>query len=199
VPDSVHENTAILLYGNKVAQAVEHLESGLRAIRRTPYHKVIGRTMLSQVRDTAYALAILSQDMGKEIKLAAAYVEMNGFADNTDRWYFEGLGYKKHVEGWDREWLAHWHSHPDLHFPITGWEDIQKVFAEHFCNTELPLQVQLARDIAEHLVLVRYVELIVAAARQARKWRKLRVPLYAGAHGLGIIVAVESGSRRTKS
>jgi hypothetical protein len=201
VPDSIHSNAQILLVDCEVARALEYLESGLRSIQETTYHKVIGRTMLGQDRDrdAAYTLAILGEEMSKEIDLAAMYVEMNAFADNTDQWYFSGFGYNKHQEGWNKEWLAHWDSHPEMAFPITGWEDIQEVFAEHFCDTELPLQMQLARDIAEHLVFVRYIELILAAAEQARKWRKLRVPLYAGAHGFGIEVAVKSKRRRAKS
>jgi hypothetical protein len=199
VPDSIHSNTHMMLVDCEVGRAVEYLEAGLRAIRKTTYHRVIGRTMLGQGRDAAYTLAIFGDEMAKEAELAAMYVQMNGFADNTDPWYFSGFGYARHEEGSDTEWLAHWDTHPEMAFPITGWEDVQAVFAEHFCNTELPLQVQLARDIAEHLVFVRYIELILAAATQARKWRKLRVPLYAGAHGLGIEVAVRTKRRRTRS
>src|SRR5947209_3834622 len=101
MPDTIHSKTQMFLFQGEVGQAIDYLEGGLGAIRRTSYHKVIGKTMLGQRRDAAIYLTGLMDQMGKEIPLAAAYLEMNGYVDNTDRWYFEGFGYKKHVKGWN--------------------------------------------------------------------------------------------------
>jgi hypothetical protein len=164
----------------KLEPCISRLEEGLRALRETPYHRALGRDYLGQTKAAADYLIEFHRKVSAKMPVAALYFEMNGFTINPDRWYFSGFGYKTAGDVWELEWLAHWDVATDADFTLEGMEDVQEVFANLFCDEKQPLSVQLAAELAEHLITARFMQ-VVAAAHEAAKRR------YKGLEGLPVL------------
>jgi hypothetical protein len=164
----------------KLAPCIALLGEGLRALRETPYHRVLGRDFLTQTDAATDYVIEFHRKTAAEMPVAALYFEMNGFTINPDLWYFNGFGYKAAGDVWELEWLAHWDAETPGDFTLEGMEGVQGAFADLFCDEKQPLGVQLAAELAEHLVTARFMEL-VAAAHKAAKRR------YKGVEGLPVL------------
>ena len=165
----------------KLAQCIAFLEDGLRSLKRTPYHRIIGKDFLHQTNELSEWIIDFSVTAAAaKLKLASIYLEMNGFAINPKQWHCNLFGYKKSGNIWDLEWLSEWDTEREDCFVLSGMESVQKAFAELFLDGKQPLGVKLAEEVAEHLVTARFMEL-VAAAHKAAKRR------YAGIKGLPVI------------
>lgn len=155
----------------KLAECISSLEDGLRAIDETPYHAILGRDFLHHIDETAQLIRDFYCASSSSGPIGAMYFEMNGFSINPDRWYFNGFGYKEGGDIWrltrDTEWLYPWNTETD-EFTLTGMEPVQGAFKELFLDQKQPLGVRLASEVAEHLVVARFNELIGAAHRVAK-------------------------------
>ncbi len=147
---------------------ISFLEDGLRALKKTPYHRVIGRDFLHHTRAAADYLIEFHEKASKK-KIAALYFEMNGFTINTDRWFFSGFGYRKAGTIWDLDWLASWDAETENDFTLEGMEPVQAVFESLLHDHKQPLGVLLAEDVAEKLVTARFMQLIAAAHQLAKR------------------------------
>ena len=109
---------------------------------------------------------------------------MNGFETNPDLWFFNGFAYEKEGDIRDPDWLSDWAADEEEGFILTGMETLQRAFAEICADERQPLAVQLAGELAEHLVNARYMELIAKAHARAKSALKaLRgLPVFATAH-----------------
>ena len=105
---------------------------------------------------------------------------MNGFTINTQQWHCDVFGYKKAGDIWELSWLAEWDAEWDECFVLRGMESVQQAFADFFCDDRQPLGVKLAAEVAEHLVTARFMELVAAAHKSAKR-------RYAGLKGLPIL------------
>src|SRR5688500_11712641 len=92
----------------KLDECIADLEEGLRAIRKTPYHHVLGRDFLHKTKAAGDFLIEFHRKASSKIKLAAIYFEMNGFTINTDLWWYSGFAFKTAGDLWDLDWLAEW-------------------------------------------------------------------------------------------
>ena len=152
-----------------LGKCISGLEDALRAIRKTPYHRVLGRDFLHHTRAaTEYLIEFHRKASGKK-KIAALYFEMNGFAINPDRWFFSGFAYRKAGDIFDLDWLASWDAETDQEFTLEGMETVQEVFASVYGDDKQPLSVDIAAELAEHLVTARFMELIAAAHKAAKR------------------------------
>src|SRR5215470_13841257 len=171
----------------KLEKCIVFLEEGLRSIKRTPYHRVLGKDFLGQTDDLAGFLVDFCKKANTEkLKLAAIYIEMNGFTINPDQWYCDIFGYKKAGDVWELDWLSSWdiETNPYQCFVLKGMEPVQKAFADLFLDNKQPLGVKLAEEIAEHLVTARFMQLVAASHKTARRrYSDLKgLPVLATAH-----------------
>jgi hypothetical protein len=172
---------SLMVPHGKLARCIAFLEDGLRSLKRTPYHRALGKDFLRQTGDLATWLIEFHQKaVAAKPKLAAMYLEMNGFTINPKQWHCDLFGYRKAGDIWDLDWLSEWDAERDECFVLRGMEPVQEAFAELFLDENQALGVKLAEEVAEHLVAARFMEL-VAAAHKAAKRR------YAGLKGLPIL------------
>ncbi len=156
----------------KLRECIRSLEDGLRSIKETPYHAVLGRDFLHHLEDTAQFIADFFRSASRTRPIGAMYFEMNGFAINPDRWYFNGFAYETGGDIWDltwsTDWLTPWDQSTD-EFTLAGMGSVQIAFGKLYCDEKQPLGVKLAGEVAEHLVVARFNELIAAAHRVAKE------------------------------
>jgi hypothetical protein len=186
--DVIRTEFGLTVPHGKLARFIEFLEGGLRALRETPYHAILGCDYLHHVDEAAEYIADFFREAREVAPVQALYFEMNGFTINTDRWYFEGFAYEKGDTlwnlTWNTEWLSRWDTHSDSQFTLNGLESVQEAFENLYAKESQPLGVQLAGEIAEYLVVARYDELIGEAHAVAKKkCRDLKsVPVLCTAH-----------------
>ncbi len=169
----------------KLDACIAFLEEGMHALRKTPYHEVLGRGFLHQTSAAAEYLIKFHRKASAEIDVAALYFEMNGFTINPDRWYFNGFAYKTAGDIWELEWLAHWDADTgNDSFTLTGMESVQEAFARLYCDENQPLSVEMAAELADHLINGRFMQLISAAHAVAKQSYKALdgLPILATAH-----------------
>ncbi|MFL5245461.1 MAG: hypothetical protein ACJ8FY_25475 [Gemmataceae bacterium] len=169
----------------KLLACIELLEEGLQALRKTPYHEVLGRDFLHQTDAAADYLINFHRKASATIDVAAIYFEMNGFTINPNQWHFDAFAYVTAGSIWELEWLADWQSDTGgEEFVLTGMETVQKAFADWYYDQSQPLSVKIAEDLADHLVNARFMQLIAAAHGVAkRKYKALNdLPILATAH-----------------
>jgi hypothetical protein len=172
---AVSRTFGLLVPHGKLAACIERLEEAMQALRKTPYHEVLGRNFLHQTDAAGSYLIDFHRMANKQITVAAMYFEMNGFTINPDRWYFDGFAYETAGDIWELEWLAHWDADTDNEqFTLTGMESVQEAFANCYCDEDQPLSVKMAEELADHLVNARFMQLIGAAhAAAKRRYRAL--------------------------
>ena len=159
----------IIFPQGKLDKFISFLEDGLKAVRKTPYHRVIGRDFLHQTRTVADYLIEFHKKASSRFKIAAIYCEMNGFTINTGRWFFSAFGYKKAGSIWDLDWLAHWDAEAENDFTLQGMEPVQVAFEKLYHNDDQSLGVMLAEDVTEKLVTARFMQLIAVAHQMAKR------------------------------
>jgi hypothetical protein len=144
---------------------IESAENALRTIRETPFHSVIGLSFLHHRDEVASYLDCFVLSSNENAPLAAVYCEMNGFAINPDRWFFDAFGYRVagDIGGFDLDWLADSDTVSEPSFTLTGMERVQEAFAKFYLLETKPLSVEIAEELSEHLVTARFMELIAAA------------------------------------
>jgi hypothetical protein len=169
----------------KLEQCIAFLEDGLRSLKRTPYHRVLGKDFLHQTDDLAeWLIDFCQKAVASRLKLAAIYLEMNGFTINPKQWHCGIFGYKKAGDIWELNWLSRWDAEREECFVLRGMESVQEAFAERFLDHKQPLGVKLAGEVAEHLVTARFMQLVAAGHKAAKRhYRGLSgLPVLATAH-----------------
>jgi hypothetical protein len=175
----------LLVRQDQLEESIIWLEHGLRAIKRTAYHRVLGKDFLRQTNDLALWLIEFCQNAASaKRKVAAIYLEMNGFTINPKQWHCDLFGYKRAGDIYDLDWLSQWDFEGDDCFVLRGMESVQEAFAELFLEKNKPLGVRLAQQIAEYLVTARFMQLVARAHKAAkRRFPGLKgLPLLATAH-----------------
>ncbi len=167
---AVSRTFGLMVPHGKLAACIECLEEAMQALRKTPYHEVLGLDFLHQTDAAAEYLAEFHREASDKFSVAAIYFEMNGFTINPDRWYFDGFAYKTAGEIWDLDWLAEWDADTDNEqFTLTGMELVQEAFAKCYGDEDQPLSVKMAAELADHLVNARFMQLIAAAHASAKE------------------------------
>lgn len=195
--DVIRTEFGLAIPHGKLAGCIELLEGGLRALRETPYHAILGHHYLQHVDEAAEYIVDFFRNARETAAVQAIYFEMNGFAINPDRWYFEGFAYEMGDTlwnlTWETEWLSRWNKASDSQFTLTGLEPVQEAFQNLYGKGKQPLGIQLAGEIAEHLVVARYDELIGAAHAVAKNMcSDLRgIPVLCAAHDWDILYPMQ--------
>ncbi|GAB3237516.1 hypothetical protein GCM10027346_29170 [Hymenobacter seoulensis] len=171
------------------AEAVVIAEDKLSALPESPFHAIIGNSLLSQAAslcswiDEFHAAVVEHQE-----PVAALYFELTEFDINTDEWCIEGFAYATDLGLEDPEWLSGSSiaDTADSSFVVTRYESLQRAFEEIELDSD---ELENARDWCEQLIIVRYMELVYAAHKLAQQegltWSTL--PLYCTEHGYDFI------------
>jgi hypothetical protein len=143
---------------------ISFLEDGMRALNPTPYHQILGKNFLSRANEfSEWLIQFHREPHPTKPKLTAIYVEMNGFTINPDQWHFQLFGYKQAGNIWELDWLSRWDAESQECFILEGMESVQAAFAELYRKSGKPLGLELAEEVAEHLVTARFMEFVAAA------------------------------------
>ena len=165
----IASNFELMVPRGKLTACITLLEDGLRSLPATPFHAVLGRDFLSQTGEAAEYMIDFHRTASARKKVGGLYFEMNGFAINPDRWYCDGFAYRKAGGGWDLDWLAKWDAETVQPFMLKGMGPVQEAFAELYGRIKEPLVVQMAGELAEYLITARFMELIAAAHKAAKR------------------------------
>jgi hypothetical protein len=174
----------------KLGPCIAFLEEGLRALRPTGYHAVLGKTFLHQGEELAGWIADFARKAdAAKVGIKALYLEMNGFAINPAEWHCNLFGYKEAGDVWDLDWLSSWDAEQRGVFVLSGMEEVQRAYADLFAGEEQPLSVRLAEEVTDHLVTARFME-VVAAAHEVANGRFAGMeglPVFATAHDWDVV------------
>ncbi len=192
-----------LLDNKKLVNAIALAENELSRIPITDFHKILGRNLLHLTSDLINHIkefdkstnAVLKKRqgtiknllrLGKDVKPAAYYCEMNGFTINYDRWYIDLFSFEKYsLSDWD--WLSDFYDSTATDFTITGLEDIQKAFEDvHENNRFQEPNIDKAYGVCELLVILRLQELFQKIYKTTRnEWTT--IPMFVTAHDYELI------------
>lgn len=169
-------------------RALDTAEAALKKIPATPFHAVLGLSMVSNADELAAWIDGFYQQVKGRLAVRALYLELNEFAVHTEEWYAEAFSYPRDYGTliFDLDWLENFNANSRTEtgtvFPILGFEDLQRVFAEEPIDSD---ELQFAMQWAELIVLTRFMELGRAAHRLAKKkkWPWGGISLYLGTYG----------------
>jgi hypothetical protein len=187
----IHSLFGLTVPHRKLLECIASLEDALRFLRHTPYHEVIGLSFLHQRSEVSQFMVNFYRVAKTEREVRAMYFGMNGFDINPERWYFNGFAYEKGGRLWDlaweTDWLSGWDASSD-EFTLTGMEAVQQAF-EKLPYGSSSLGVRLAAELASHLVVARFDQLIEAAHQLAKADAREfeRVPVLCTAHDWDVL------------
>ncbi len=168
------------LAAGDAAAAERIMVAHLRSRPRTPFHVAMDLPITNAPRDIAAyvdegiagALSYL-REFDPEPAFGAAYVEMNGFPENPDSWFFDFYAIAERGPSDQTSWLGDFFFSTDRPMVITGLEPLQHIYAEHLYSSSYEAM------LAGQIVLARFQALI---ARSVPHMRALTMPLFASAH-----------------
>ena len=200
-----------LINQGKVQKSIELAESKLRSLEKTDFHKVLGRSLLHQAEflseymqffyDAAIGFyknehkgffrSIFKKKANSLRNLKSAYVEMNAFTINPDRWFLDFFAYSQIGSREDFDWLADFDYVGESSFTIEGFEDLQQVYSEYVKGKNWEIeQQQKASNVCELIIVLRLQELFLSisekATAQNRSWSTL--PIFVTAHDYEMIL-----------
>lgn len=157
----------------------------------SPYHQVIGLQFSNSPSLLAAHFDDCLSRQPRQITIGAAFIVMNGFDINPDRWYGEIFLYPSFGGHGDYEWLVHPHVGTNPDFTLKGMEALQKVFAsraglDRFGRPTFP-EAEDVRAICGLVVLTRFQRLV---HRAAAHMKRLSFPLLSSAHDYDLIAEV---------
>lgn len=77
----------LMVPNGKLESCIALLEDGLRSLKKTLYHSVLGRSFLGETKELATWIADFARKAhDANVGLAAFYLEMNGFTINPGEW-----------------------------------------------------------------------------------------------------------------
>lgn len=172
------------LRASDIDGAIVLLEKRLADLQSTRFNSLIGKQFTNS---PSAILASINDFIEKaDCDIQAVYLEMNGFDNNYDRWYFNLFSYEySEDDPDDLDWLSDWHSVSD-DIVLTGLEAVQADFAwyaeEHDQNDESFDEVF---EIATHLVMAKFVALVQAAVASGELVKP--IPILSTAHDYDVI------------
>ncbi|WP_022823359.1 hypothetical protein [Hymenobacter norwichensis] len=169
-------------------QAIQLAEARLVAIPTSPFHLILGKSLLNQAESLCLWVDSFYEKATRSIVVKSLYFELTEFDINTDKWEIEGFTYAEDGGLDDQEWLADFSQtiSTDEAFVLVGYESLQEAFEEIALDSD---DLQDAHDWCEQLVLARYRQLVYTAHQQAveRQLSWAHIPVYCAEHGYNII------------
>ena len=176
-----------LLKDDNLDKAILLVETKLKELTPTDFNKLLGKNLLHQTDKLVDYFTDFHKKVKSNLDIKAIYGEMNSFTINCDLWFLDLFVYDKVGGLDDTDWLADWEegNSTEERFPLTGYEELQKVYQDYQDNEKYSdSKIQAASDLAELLIMLRYQELIRAVTRTAKQkdlpWAT--IPVFATVH-----------------
>lgn len=186
-------------------KALTIAETELRTLPITDFHDVLNKSLIEQTDDLVSWIDNFYNIASAENKVKALYFEMNEFDINTSLWFIDGFAFSTDggLDVDDMDWLCDYDTGSQTEtgtvFTIMGYEKLQQAFnsiEEKKQNGAWSNEMQDARDWCEQTVIIRFMELMVAAHKKAKernlKWGK--IPLYCTEHSYDFVI--KSGKKK---
>jgi len=173
----------------EIGATVKMLEGRLAKEKSHLFKGLIGTSFSNSPASVLKRINGFIKTCEKDFDIEAIYLEMNGFDINTDRWYFDFLGYSDYNrDPKDFEWLCDWDSERQPDVTLNGLKKIQRDFDKHlelvqaddveFAETK---KLDATQEIACLLVMAKFVALIESALKSGALAKP--IPVLASAHG----------------
>lgn len=173
------------LRAGDTAQCQRVIGERLAGLPSSPFHVALDLAITNPVSAVAAHLDGFLKREAARFEVGAAYVEMNGFDINPDRWFFDVFAFDHYGGHDDYDWLADWQSEEYDDMTVTGLERLQAVFASAAFRDP---RFKDASYVAGLLVVARFQDLM---RRAAPAMRELRGPLLATAHDYDFIYEID--------
>lgn len=172
--------------------AIQFLEERLRKEPVSRFKGLLGKGFTNKPRSILAAINKFTDACSKGFDVKAVYLEMNAFDVNCDRWYFDSFGYSRYeADPEDLDWLSEWQSPNWPQVTLNGLQPVRRDFEWYHAN-RIWEDESFARtyDLAELLVVCKYVSLIESALAAGR--RSKPIPVLATAHDFDIMGRFEA-------
>lgn len=170
--DFLHQQFVKMVRTGALEECIIYFEEKLKEQNDTHFKSILGRNFVCQSEDLAQWLIRFYKGQTAPSKTVALYVEMNGFAINTDEWHCDVFGYKSCGDLADTSWLGNWHSDSDEAFELKGMEPVQQAFEAYRSiyesNKKPSVEAKFAMCLAKYLVVAHFLELVGAASAIVR-------------------------------
>jgi hypothetical protein len=158
--------------------------AALRELEPSPYHLVLDLQFRNSPSVVGDHLNRCFRREACRYPVGAAYIEMNGFDINTDRWYGDVFVYQSYGGHAEYDWLAYPDGTGFEDFALTGMERLQKVFGS---KDGLDARFSEARNVAGLVLVARFQKLISCAADHVTP---LNFPILSTAHDYDLIAEI---------
>ncbi len=169
------------LRAGNIARCIDRVSDELKKLPDSPFHDSISMRITNSREDVSAHFDAFFEKEASRFRIKAAYTETNGFDINPDLWYFDVFAYSAYGGVDDIDWISDWQSECFTHMPITGFEQLQEVFASDAFSDD---RFADACDLAGLIFVLRFQELIGEASLEMKQ---LRFPLLATAHDYDFI------------
>lgn len=188
------------LMAGRVDAVITALKSVLKKIPVTPFHQVLELEFTDNSQTIADSIDRFVDREAKRFDFQALYLETNGFAWNTDSWWFSSFGYRSyggHLNYYD--WLSRWDSteeEADL-VVLHGMEALQETYRK--CHEDENImepilenpETKFVEDFCSLLVICQFQKLIGKAVPLTKL---VNFPLLATSHDYDFIAEFRRGS-----
>ena len=174
-----------------LTSALACCERALAALPKTDYHRARGQSWLTQVDAAVKWLAAFYRQASKTMHVKSLYCEMKRFEINTDVWDAEAFAYDLFGDPDEPGWLVGWKKSTTKPLMLGSMKDLQRLYASDQAREDGPPPKSMAASEAVSMLLtLRFMELIQAAAVQARASAKLpeEVPVLAAVHDSDLLL-----------
>jgi len=173
----------------KLAPAIDRCERELAKLPKSSFHCALEQSWLDQTDEAAGWLAAFHEHTAKLMPLKAIYVELTRFEINTKVWDAHAFAYDFFGDPDDLGWLVGWKHSTNRPLILKGMAEVQSAYRRHVRTSEPRATEQHAAETASVLLELRFQDLMLAAARQARKKRALPedLPVLAATHDSDLI------------
>ena len=187
---TISEKLDKLVLENQLNEAIILAEEELTKLPQTDFHKIIGKNLLHLTELLKDYISKFHKIAKSEIDVKAIYSEMNGFTINYNRWFIDLFAFTECGGLDDLDWLAEFEVSSDDSMPITGFEELQDVYADYMENEKYKnKELKNACEICELLIILRLQELFREVKKEATEeqldWAN--IPLFATAHDYDMV------------
>jgi hypothetical protein len=201
----------LLISEEKIAEAIEIVETELKKQPQSKFHNCIGRDMfhlsekLNVFLNNFYVYAknhiegkpngfidsLFKKNIETGKTLKAISCEMNGITINYDLWFITLFGFHDCKENEDLDWLSDFDVYSQKNLVVTKFEDIQKSYKDYIENEKDEFEDQC--DLCEILIFLRLQQLFQKTHQTAKsrneEWTKL--PIFVNGHDSELIYALK--------
>ncbi|MDB4713149.1 hypothetical protein OAF41_00165 [bacterium] len=134
---------------------IDRVAEELQKLQDSPFHRVIDLDFSNSPEDLGKVFADFIRTESKNFPVEAVYTETNGFAFNTDAWFFDLFAYKNYQGHDDYGWLAEWDSGDSPTITLTGMEGLQEIYASWDGDSD-----EAAEELCSLMVVAKFQDLV---------------------------------------